>query len=74
MVSIDSPVPKIFAFHVPISRLLTYLLLVNAHLALCLNSVLNVRVVLSTFNQEKALFFSAFSVIVKTSPKVRFQL
>ena len=38
---------------------------VNAHLALCLSSVLNVKVLVGTFNQEKALV-GAFSVIVKT--------
>ena len=35
---------------------------VNAHLALCLNSVLNVKAVVAAFNQEKALV-GAFSVI-----------
>ena len=38
---------------------------VNAGLALCLNSVLNVKALVGTFNQEKALV-GAFSVIVKT--------
>ena len=38
---------------------------VNARLALCLNSVLNVKAVVAAFNQEKALV-KAFSVIVKT--------
>ena len=37
------------------------------------NSVLNVNVVLCAFDQEKALV-GAFSVIVKTSPKVRCSL
>ena len=37
---------------------------VNACLALCLNSVFNVKALVSTFNQEKALVV-AFSVIVK---------
>ena len=37
---------------------------VNARLAYCLNSVLNVKAVVATFNQEKALV-RAFSVIVK---------
>ena len=35
---------------------------VNAHLALCLDSVLNVKAVVATFNQEKALV-GAFSLI-----------
>ena len=35
---------------------------VNARLALCLNSVLNVKAVVAAFNQEKALV-GAFSVI-----------
>ena len=39
---------------------------VNAHLAYCINSVLNVKALVSTFNQEKALV-GAFSVIVKSS-------
>ena len=38
---------------------------VAARLALCLNSVLNVKALVGTFNQEKALV-GAFSVIVKT--------
>ena len=38
---------------------------VNARLAYCLNSVLNVKVLVGAFNQEKALV-GAFSVIVKT--------
>ena len=37
---------------------------VNACLALCLNSVLNVKAVVAAFNQEKALV-GAFSVIVQ---------
>ena len=37
---------------------------VNARLALCLNSVLNVKAVVAAFNQEKALV-AAFSVIVQ---------
>ena len=36
---------------------------VKAHLALCLNSVLNLKALVDTFNQEKALV-GAFSVIV----------
>ena len=35
---------------------------INAHLAKCLNSVLNVKAVVAAFNQEKALV-GAFSVI-----------
>ena len=35
---------------------------VNAHLAYCLNSVLNVKAIVAAFNQEKALV-GAFSVI-----------
>ena len=42
-------------FHVYLPRL-------NAHLAWCLNSVLNVKAVVAAFNQEKALV-GAFSVI-----------
>ena len=37
---------------------------VNARLAKCLNSVLNVKALVGAFNQEKALV-GAFSVIVK---------
>ena len=37
---------------------------VNARLAFCLNSVLNVKAVVAAFNQEKALV-GAFSVIVQ---------
>ena len=36
---------------------------VNAHLAWCLNSVLNVKAVVAAFNQEKALV-GAFSLIM----------
>ena len=36
---------------------------VNARLALCLNSVLNVKAVVAAFNQEKALV-GAFSVVI----------
>ena len=43
-----------------------YLLLVNTHLAWCLNSVLNVKALVGIFIQEKALV-GAFSVIVKTN-------
>ena len=45
----------------------------NACLAECLNSVLNEKVTVGAFNQEKALV-GAFSVIVKTSPMVGLQL
>ena len=38
---------------------------VKAHLAKCLNSVLNVKALVGAFNPEKALV-GAFSVIVKT--------
>ena len=38
---------------------------VNARLAWCLNSVLNVKALVGTFNQVKSLE-GAFSVIVKT--------
>ena len=44
-----------------------YLLWVNACIAQCLNSVLNVKALVGTFNQEKALV-GAFSMIVKTLP------
>ena len=40
-----------------------YLLFFQAHLALCLNSVLNVKALVGTFNQEQALV-GAFSVII----------
>ena len=48
---------------------------VNACLAYCLNSVLNVKALVGAFNQKKALV-GTFSVIVKlqTLLKVRFQL
>ena len=49
------------------------LLWVNACLAKCLSSVLNVKALEGTFNQEKALV-GAFSVIVKTLPMIRLQL
>ena len=42
---------------------------VNACLALCLNSVLNVKAVVATFNQEKALV-GAFSVITNLRMKL----
>ena len=38
---------------------------VNARLAYCLNSALNVKALIGAFNQEKALV-GAFSVILKT--------
>ena len=42
------------------------LLCSGAHLKLCLNSVLNVKVIVGAFNQEKALVVT-YSVIVKSS-------
>ena len=45
---------------------------VNALLVWCLNSVLNVKVLVGAFNQEKASYSSyleAYSVIVKTLPR-----
>ena len=48
-----------------------YLLWVNALLAKCLKSVLNVKVVVAAFNQEKAIL-GAFSVIVKLKTSWRF--
>ena len=48
----------VFQFHVDLPW-------VNTCLAHCFNSVLNVKVLVGTFNQEKALVW-AFSVIVKT--------
>ena len=48
------------------SQFHVYLLWVNAHLVYCLNSVLDVKVLVVTFNQEKDLV-GAFSVIVKSS-------
>ena len=47
-----------------VSQFHIYLLLVNACLALCLNSVLYVKALVGAFNQEKALV-GAFSVIVQ---------
>ena len=47
---------------------------VNARLALCLNSVLNVKALVGTFNQEKAQIWVVFSMIVKSSPKVHLLL
>ena len=46
------------------SQFHVYLPRVNAHLAWCLNSVLNVKALVGAFNQEKALV-GAFSVIVQ---------
>ena len=48
-----------------ISRLLTVGSTVNTRFVQCLNSVLNVKELVGTFNQETALV-GAFSVIVKT--------
>ena len=45
-------------------RHITILHGMNARLAYCLNSVLNVKAVVAAFNQEKALV-GAFSVIVQ---------
>ena len=42
---------------------------VNARLAQCLNSVLNVKAVVAAFNHEKALV-EAFSVIIHTSSPI----
>ena len=49
-----------------VSQLYVYLLWVNDCLAKCLNRFLNVKVLVCTCKQEKALV-GAFSVIVKTS-------
>ena len=46
---------------------------VNARLAKCLNSVLNVKALVGTFNKEKALV-GALSVIVKTDGSFAAQL
>ena len=46
---------------------------VNAHLAKCFNSVLNVKVLVGKFNQAKALV-GAFSVVVKTDGSILLQL
>ena len=46
---------------------------VNALLALCLNSVLNVKAVVASFNKEKALI-GAFSVITNLRMDLRLQL
>ena len=47
------------------SKFYVHLPWVNICLALCLNSVLNVKALVGTFNQEKALV-GAFSLIVKS--------
>ena len=59
------PVPYDLYVGVRISRLFT-MHGVNAHLAYCLNSVLNVKAVVGAFKPEKALV-GAFSMIVKSS-------
>ena len=48
-----------------LSQFRVYLPWVNAHLAHCPNSVLTMKALLGTCNQEKALV-GAFSMIVKT--------
>ena len=58
------PVPHDLCVADPNSRLLTTYRGVNARLARCLKSVLNVKVLVGAFNQEKALV-GAFSVIVQ---------
>ena len=58
----NQPVFHDFCDGIPISHLLNRG--VNACLAQCLNSVLNVKVVVATFNQETSLV-GAFSVIVQ---------
>ena len=59
----NQAVPYDLGVKIPISRLLT---MSNAYLALCLNSVLNVKALEGAFNQEKTLA-GAFSVIVQLS-------
>ena len=51
-------------FNMLVSQFLVYLPWINAHLALCPNSVLNVKVLVGAVNLEKALV-GAFSVFVK---------
>ena len=58
----NPPVLYDFCDSIPISCLLTVGRGVNARLAQCLNSVFNVKAVVATFNNEKALV-GAFSVI-----------
>ena len=53
-------IPYDLGVKIPISRQLT---MSNAYLALCLNSVLNVKALVGAFNQEKALI-GASSMIV----------
>ena len=53
---------RIYDNHASVSQFQGYLLLVNTHLAWCLNSDLNVKSLVGAFNQEKALV-GAFSVI-----------
>ena len=50
-----------------------YLPWVDTSLVKCPNSVLNLKTLVGAFNQEKALLL-VFSVIIKTSPKVRCEL
>ena len=50
--------------------LVPYVLCISGVNAKCLNSVLNVKVVVAAFNQEKALIVGAFSVIAN----LRFEL
>ena len=62
------PVSYNFCVSVPFH---IYLPWVNVFLANCLNSVLNVKAVVATFNQEKAL---QEEVIVKSSANLRLKL
>ena len=55
----NQPVPYDLYASIQISHILT-------HLALCVNSVLNVKVLVGAFKQVKALVW-AFSMIVKSS-------
>ena len=63
------PVPYDFCVDIPISRLLTVGSTPVQHSVL-INSVLNVKVLVGTFNLEEALV-GAFSVIVKSSRNLR---
>ena len=54
----------LYPLRLSVSQMHVYLPGVNGYLAQCLNSVLNVKALVGTFNQEKALV-GAFSVIVQ---------
>ena len=70
LVSIDSLSPSLMIF-VPVSQFCVYSPCLGSHLAQCLKSVLNVKTLVGTFNQVKALA-GAFYVIVKLQYSRRF--